>query len=141
MPYCPVCKHHFDEPAKECPKDHVPLVGELPFQTVDSDDNTWVEIASVGTEDEARLLQGFLQTEGIPAQIESLKFSMEPVNLGTMSEIRIYVDAEAEHRAMALLDERRDEFASLRDEDDVVTDEGAADIEEDSETVADTRKP
>ena len=141
MPYCPVCKHQFDDPATECPNDHVQLVGHLPFQTVDGEDSTWVEIASVGTEDEARLLQGFLEAQGIPAQVESLKFNMEPVNVGTMSEIRIYVDSEAETRAFALLEERRAEFATLRDEDDVITNEGPADIEDDSETVAEIEEP
>lgn len=129
MPYCPVCKHQFDEPAKECPNDKVPLVDELPFQTVDAGDQTWVEIASVGTEDEARLLQGFLQAEGIEAQVESLKFTMEPVNLGTMSEIRVYVSAESEERAMRLVEERRAEFETLAEEgEDVVTDDGPADL-------------
>jgi hypothetical protein len=118
MPYCPVCKHQYDEPATECPKDNVPLVGELPFQTVDSGDETWVEITSVGTDDEARILAGYLEAEGIPAQVESLKFSMEPVNLGTMSEIRVYVSAENEERAMRLVEDRREEFAERGDEED-----------------------
>ena len=34
--------------------------------TIESEDGTtWVEIASVGTEDEANLLRGFLEAEGI----------------------------------------------------------------------------
>ncbi|HVR42734.1 MAG TPA: hypothetical protein VMS56_04750 [Thermoanaerobaculia bacterium] len=140
MPYCPVCKHRFDAPATECPKDGVALVGELPFQTVDAEGITWVEIAGLGTDDEARLLQGFLEAEEIPAQIESLRFSMEPVNLGQMSEIRVYVPSEYESQALRLLEQRRREFASLRDDDDVVTDEGPADIDEDAETVIEGEK-
>ncbi|MFN2238167.1 MAG: hypothetical protein ABR524_02135 [Thermoanaerobaculia bacterium] len=131
MPYCPVCKHQYDEPATECPKDHVALVGELPFQTVDAGDETWVEIASVGTDDEARILAGYLEAEGIPAQVESLKFTMEPVNLGTMSEIRIYVSAENEERAMRLVENRREEFADRGDEEDEgANDEPASVIDE-----------
>jgi hypothetical protein len=131
MPYCPVCKHQYDEPATECPKDKVALVPELPFQTVDAGDETWVEIASVGTEDEARILEGYLEAEGIPAQVESLKFSMEPVNLGTMSEIRIYVSAENEERAMRLVEDRRKEFALRGDEEEEgVPDEPSSVIDE-----------
>ncbi|MGH9458853.1 MAG: hypothetical protein ACRD2J_14565 [Thermoanaerobaculia bacterium] len=140
MPFCPQCKRQFDENVTECPTDRVPLVEELPFQTVDSPNTAWVEIAAVGTEDEARLLAGFLDAEDIPAEIESLKFSMEPVNLGTMSEIRVYVAAENEARAGELLAQRRHEFQTLRDEDDVVTDEGPADIGENAETVAETEE-
>ena len=64
--------------------------------TITADDGTtWVEIASTGTEDEAALLAGFLDAEGIPAQIEDVKFNMEPINFGAMGDIRIYVPARA----------------------------------------------
>jgi len=109
---------------------------ELPYQSVKADDGTtWVEITSVGTDDEARLLQGFLEAEGIPAQIENVKFSMEPINFGTMGDIRIYVAAEDEQRAMQLLRERNAEYDKLDDDGEtLVTDEGPADVDENSET-------
>src|SRR5687768_18613188 len=79
--------------------------------TITADDGTkWIEIASMGTEDEAALLAGFLDAEGIPAQIENVKFQMEPINFGAMGEIRVYVPAEHETRAQQLLrrsEERR----------------------------------
>src|SRR3954462_3209795 len=105
---------------------------ELPFQTVRSDDGTtWVEITSVGTEDEARLLCGFLEAEGVPAQIENVKFSMEPINFGAMGDIRIYVQSQDEQRALQLLKDRNAEYDKLDDDDEtLVTDEGAADIDE-----------
>ncbi len=53
-------------------------------QKIEGDGVTWIEIASAGSEDEANLLCGFLENEGIPAQIENVKFHMEPVNLGKM---------------------------------------------------------
>jgi len=109
----------------------VKLVGELPFQTVDSDTTTWVEIASTGTEDEARLLQGFLDAEGITAQIENVKFNMEPINFGTMGDIRVYVSAEDEQKALELVKQRNREYDRLDDDDEtVVTDEGPATIDE-----------
>jgi len=48
----------------------------------------------------------FLETEGIPAQIENVKFSMEPINFGTMGDIRIYVGTENEVQAQQLLRQR-----------------------------------
>ena len=95
------------------------------------DGTTWVEIASTGTEGEAQLLKGFLDAEGIPAQIENVKFSMEPINFGTMGDIRVYVAAEDERRAQELLRKRNQEYDRLDDDDEtLVTDEGPAVIDE-----------
>ena len=108
-------------------------------QTVRGDDGTtWVEITSVGTEDEARLLCGFLEGEGVPALIENVKFSMEPINFGVMGDIRIYVSSDDEQRAMDLLKKRNDEYDKLDDDEEtLVTDEGPASIDEDSRSEPD----
>lgn len=135
MPYCPTCKQAFTADTTECPTDRIPLVDELPFQTVEGPSTTWVEIATAQTEDEAKLLQGFLEAEGIPCQIESLKFNMEPVNLGVMGEIRIYVSADNEEVALGLLQERTQEYERLRTEEAIVTDEGPAEIDEAAQPV------
>ncbi len=104
---------------------------ELPFNVVPGDNTVWVEIASSGEEDEARLLQGFLQAEGIDTQIEDLKFKEIPVDIGTMGEIRIYVPAEEEEHALELLRKREEEYRQLDDDEDtLITDEGPADIDE-----------
>lgn len=133
MPYCPKCKQSFTDES-ECPQDHVALVNELPFQTISGENATWVEIASTGSADEANLMKGFLDAGGIPAQIENVKFSMEPINFGTMGDIRIYVDAEDEARALALLKKREVEYENLDDDTEtVVTDEGPANIDDEAE--------
>jgi len=134
MPYCPTCKKAYPSGQTECPTDHAKLVAELPFQARQGEGVTWVEIASTGTDDKARLIQGFLEAEDIPAQIENVKFSMEPINFGTMGDIRVYVAAENEARAQELLRQRNAEFDRLEDDaDTVVTDEGTAEITEDEE--------
>jgi Putative prokaryotic signal transducing protein len=139
MAYCPTCKNSFDGDVTECPTDKVPLVDELPYQTVESESGTWVEIASAGTPDEAQLLQGFLQAEGIDCQIESLKFNMEPINFGTMGEIRIFVRAEDEAAAVALLQKREDEYEQLDEDGEVVvTDDGPAEIDDGAQTEAES---
>lgn len=139
MPYCPECKNRF-EGVTECPTHGIALVDELPFQAIDGPSSTWVEIESVGTEEEARIVSGFLEGEGIPCQVESLRVDAAPVNLGTMSEIRIYVSAENEKMALDLLAQRQREYGALRDDASVVTDEGPAVIEENTETVVESEE-
>ncbi|HEX7678336.1 MAG TPA: DUF2007 domain-containing protein [Thermoanaerobaculia bacterium] len=134
MPYCPTCKQAYPSGQTECPTDRAALVDELPFQSRQGEGETWVEIASTGTDDEARIIKGFLDAEGIPAQIENVKFSMEPINFGTMGDIRVYVGAEDEARAQQLIRQRNADFDRLEDDaDTVVTDEGTAEITEDEE--------
>lgn len=134
MPYCPTCKHEYAAGTAECPNCKAKLVDELPFQAVPGEGTTWVEIASVGTADEANLIRGFLEAEGIPAEIENVKFNVEPVNFGMMGDIRIYVGAEDEQRALGLLRQREAEYDKLDDDaDTIVTDEGVAEIDENAE--------
>lgn len=131
MAYCPTCKQEFPSDVTECPDDKAALVGELPYQTIQGENTTWVEIASAGTDDEARLIAGFLEAEGVAAQIENVKFTMEPINFGTMGDIRIYVPAEEESHAQELLRERERAYERLDDDaETLVTDEGPAAIDE-----------
>lgn len=136
MAYCPVCKHQFED-AQECPNDKVALVDELPYLTVDADKMTWVDITSVGSLEEAKMIQGFLESEGIPTQLESLELNALPVNFGGIGEIRIYVDATREADALRLLEDREEQYDSMAsDGSSVMTDEGAAEIAADAEYVA-----
>jgi hypothetical protein len=113
---------------------------ELPYQTVEGPNSTWVEIATAPTEEDAKLLQLFLEGEGIPCQIESLRFEMAPVNFGRLGEVRIYVAAENEATAQQLLAQRDQAYDSMPDEETVMTDEGPASIDESSLQEADTEE-
>lgn len=102
------------------------------------DGTTWVEIASTGTEDEAKLVQGFLEAEGIPAQVESVRSDFAPANFGMLGDIRIYVGGEDEARAQELLRSRECQAETLDDDDEtLVTDEGPAVIDETAQAVRD----
>ena len=110
-------------------------------QMVEGENVTWVEIASTGNEDEAALLRGFLEAEGIPAQIENVKFRMEPINFGTLGDIRIYVPGEDETRAQQLLQQRERAYDRLDDDTEtVVTDEGEAAIDENARAESDPER-
>ena len=102
------------------------------------DGTTWVEIASTGAEDEAQLIQGFLDAEGIPAQVESVRSDVTPANFGKLGDIRVYVSSEDEQRAQELLRSRDRQAETLDDDDEtLVTDEGPAVIDESSQAESD----
>ena len=100
--------------------------------TIQAEDGTMlIEIAAAPNSDEADLLCGFLESEGIPARIEHADARILPSNMGRLGDVRVYVAEEDEPRAMALLKQREEEFEQLDDDSEtVVTDEGAADIDE-----------
>lgn len=113
-----------------------------PLQNVNTvpaeDGTTWIEIASTGTADEANLMVGFLDAEGIPANVENVQFGMEPINFGTMGDIRVYVRQQDEARAQELLRSREQAFERLDDDDEtLVTDEGPATVDETSQSESD----
>lgn len=102
------------------------------------DGTTWVEITSVGTQEDAELLAGFLETEGIPAQIENVKSDELPINFGMMGEIRVYVRSQDEPRAQEILRSREAAYDRLdEDGETLVTDEGPAVVDETSQQVTD----
>ena len=107
--------------------------------TVPAEDGaTWVEIASTGTEDEAKLMQGFLEAEGIPAQVESVRSDFAPANFGKLGDVRVYVGSEDEPRAQELLRSRDRQAENLDDDEEtLVTDDGPALIDETAQAVSD----
>lgn len=135
MAYCPTCKKQFDN-ATECPDCKTKLVKDLPFQTRTSDDGTtWVEIASTANSDEAQLIQGFLDAEGIGAQIEHAEATPFPTTFGNLGDMRVFVPVADEKRALDLLRNRDREWENLKDDEDtLVTDEGEAEVDENSST-------
>jgi formate dehydrogenase assembly factor FdhD len=109
------------------------MADESPVRTIQTEDGTTlVEIASASNSDEAELVCGFLENEGIPARVEHADArSILPTNLGQLGDVRVFVAQEDEQRAMALLKQREDDYEKLDDEGEtVVTDEGPAEIDE-----------
>lgn len=108
-----------------------------PVQKVEGDNATWVEIASCGSIDEANLLRGFLEAEGIDASLENVQSDILPANFGLLGDIRVYVAAEDEAEALELLKKRNAEYDNLDDDTEtIVTDDGAAEIDESAEPEA-----
>jgi len=109
-------------------------------QTVEGPNSTWIEITSAPTEEEAKLLQGFLIAEGIPCQLESLRVDMAPVNFGKLGEIRVYVPAENEATALQLLEDREIEYQKHESDEAVLTDDGPATIADDALAVPESEE-
>jgi hypothetical protein len=74
----------------------------------------WEIVRTVGTDEEATLIAGYLEGCGVPAEVESLLFHQEPVNFGRMGEVRVRVPAERLDEAERMLAER--EVAGLDEE-------------------------
>jgi hypothetical protein len=68
----------------------------------------WEIVKIVGTEEEATIVVGFLQSSGIEAQAESLHASEFPTDFGDLAQVRIRVPAEQAQDAKTLLNQRED---------------------------------
>jgi hypothetical protein len=66
-------------------------------------DETWRVVRTVGTEEEALVVVGFLNSSDIPAESESLHIRELPVDFGDMSQVHIRVPIERADEAIALL--------------------------------------
>jgi hypothetical protein len=64
----------------------------------------WEIVRTVGTEEEALLIVGFLESAGIPARVESLLFHQEPVNFGSLGEVRVRVPPDSLDAARSALE-------------------------------------
>jgi Putative prokaryotic signal transducing protein len=63
----------------------------------------WQAAKIVGTEEEATLAVGFLNSNGIEAQVESLRSSELPADIGHLGEVHVMVPAEQLAEAQRLL--------------------------------------
>jgi len=75
---------------------------------MDEDDNAedWVEVASVGDDEEAEIIAGLLESEDIPCEIEGTTASPWPENLGALGLSRVMVPPDRAAEARALIAER-----------------------------------
>jgi hypothetical protein len=72
----------------------------------DDDAEDWVEVASVGDDEEAEIIAGLLESEDIPCEIEGPSATPWPENLGALGLSRVMVPADRAAEAKALIAER-----------------------------------
>jgi hypothetical protein len=68
----------------------------------------WEIVKIVGTEEEATIVVGFLQSSGIESEVESRRASEFPTDIGDLANVNIRVPAERAEEARALLNQRED---------------------------------
>lgn len=66
-------------------------------------DAEWQAARIVGTEEEGALVAGFLNSNGIEAQVESLHSSEFPADIGRLGEVHVMVPADQLAAAQQLL--------------------------------------
>ncbi len=85
----------------------------------DGDSQDWVEVTAVGDDEEAEIIAGLLESEGIPCEIEGSPASPWPENLGAMGTSRVMVPPDRLKEARALIAEReKDAQRNLADNDE-----------------------
>ena len=67
------------------------------------DEAEWVEVASVGNDEEAALIAGLLRSYDIPCEVEGPSATPLPENLGAFGMSRVLVPAEKEEEARRAL--------------------------------------
>jgi hypothetical protein len=74
------------------------------------DEEAWVEVAGVGRDEEALLIAGLLQSEGIPAEVEGPSVTPFPEDLGAFGVSRVMVPPDRAVEAREILARRAREF-------------------------------
>ena len=89
------------------------------------DKSEWVEVASVGNDEEAALIAGLLQSRDIPCEVEGPSSTPWPENLGAFGMSRVMVPPERAEEARRILAEQKRAFGdgarAADDEDDTET--------------------
>ncbi|MFW6198522.1 MAG: putative signal transducing protein [Acidobacteriota bacterium] len=101
--HCPRCHAEYRPGFTRCADCDVPLAQDAPDEGGGHRHGRWTRLCSVSTDTEATLLQGYLESAGIPCSIESLVFHAEPVNFGPLARVRLYVLDEHLEEARELL--------------------------------------
>lgn len=73
------------------------------------EDREWGTALVVESNEEAIVVAGFLRSNGIPAEVESLHAEELPVNVGGLGEVRVRVPRERLQEALQALDAKEKE--------------------------------
>jgi hypothetical protein len=87
----------------------------------DDDDPEWVPAASVGDDETANLMAGFLEAQDIPAVVEGPSTTPFPEDLGAFGMSRVMVPPDRVEEARRLLAEREQENPPALEDDDTET--------------------
>ncbi len=103
MSYCPECREEFRPEIKTCPTCEVALEAKLSDDTIGEADLEVV--ATVVQEENAYIIRGFLESEGIPCQLENVSFHAGPAPAGELTKVRLWTRKEDVGAARRLIDD------------------------------------
>ncbi len=101
MRICPRCDKKFFDKYSLCSDCNAELVS-LAEQKEDLD---LVVLCTVLNEAKAYIMRGFLESEGIPCQLENISFHAEPAPVADLTQVRLWTLREDMERASKLLEE------------------------------------
>lgn len=101
---CPECHAEYVRGIEECADCEVALVHEVDIAPTADADSGWTELMVITDEHEAELIRGYLESEGVACNLESLVFHAEPFTFGPLSKVRIHVRSDDLARARRLLE-------------------------------------
>ena len=102
MRICPKCDETFPDTYSLCRDCNVEIVSSV-WQKEAPD---LVVLCTVLNEAKAYIMQGFLESEGIPCQLENISFHAEPAPVADLMKVRLWTLREDAGRARSLLEER-----------------------------------
>lgn len=101
MPFCPECREEFRPEIKTCSACDVGLVDRL-----EAPGDPDLEVACTFLDEEAAfIVRGFLESEGLPCQLENLSFHATPALGGELTKVRLWVRKEDVETVRGLIDE------------------------------------
>jgi RNA polymerase subunit RPABC4/transcription elongation factor Spt4 len=102
MKSCPNCSETFPDSLSLCPECNVELVSS----TMQMEAPDLVILCTVMNEAKAHIMQGFLENEGIPCQLENVSFHAEPAPVADLMKVRLWTLREDADEARRLLQNR-----------------------------------
>lgn len=102
MPFCPKCKDEFRPEISVCANCNVALVDSL------EEDQEMEELAvacNIAQEENAYIIRGFLESEGIPCQLENMSFHASPAPATLLTKVRLWVRKTDLEQARSLIEE------------------------------------
>ena len=107
MPFCPTCKSEYEAGIERCSDCNELLVDQMPPENPDADpEATLVEVYQAGGDQEALVVKGLLESEGIWCAMGSdVPHSVIPLNVDGLGAVRIMVSERDVERAKQLISE------------------------------------
>jgi hypothetical protein len=104
MKNCPKCNETFLDTHFGCPVCNIELVPSAAQKEAPD----LVILCTVLNEAKAHIMRGFLESEGIPCQLENISFHAEPAPVEDLMKVRLWTLKEDAEQARRLLQERED---------------------------------